>query len=82
MYSGMLLLYYNPLSVAFTLFVVLMLLLQILQEERYRDAAFWDTYAAYRSRGRRYLGIALSLGMPVGLVVGFCISKKSNSKDK
>ena len=40
MYIGVLLLYFNPLTAAFTLFSVIMLHLQVLQEERYLTAAF------------------------------------------
>lgn len=46
MYIGVLLLYFNPLTAAFTLFSIVMLHLQILQEERYLIAAFGEAYAA------------------------------------
>lgn len=56
MYIGVLLLYFNPLTAAFTLFSVIMLHLQILQEERYLTAAFGNAYTEYRKHVFRYLG--------------------------
>ena len=56
MYFGMLFLYCNPLSAAFTVFAIWMLHLQILQEERYLSTAFGDAYATYCGQVRRYLG--------------------------
>ncbi len=46
MYIGVLLLYFNPLTAVFTLFSVVMLHLQILQEERY--GGFYCGYEAHR----------------------------------
>lgn len=56
MYIGVLLLYFNPLTAAFTLFSVVMLHLQILQEERYLTAAFGEDYTDYKRHVFRYLG--------------------------
>ena len=56
MYIGVLLLYFNPLTAAFTLFSVIMLRLQILQEERYLTAAFGEPYTEYKKHVFRYLG--------------------------
>lgn len=56
MYIGVLLLYFNPLTAAFTLFSVIMLHLQILQEERYLTAAFGEPYTEYKKHVFRYLG--------------------------
>ena len=56
MYTGVLLLYFNPLTAAFTLFSVIMLHLQILQEERYLTAAFGEVYTDYKKHVFRYLG--------------------------
>ena len=56
MYIGVLLLYFNPLTAAFTLFSIVMLHLQILQEERYLTAAFGEDYTDYKRHVFRYLG--------------------------
>ena len=55
-YIGVLLMYCNLLTAAFTAFAITMLHLQILQEERYLTAAFGAEYLAYRHRVLRYLG--------------------------
>ncbi len=56
MYIGVLLLYCNPLTAAFTAFAIVILHLQILQEEKYMAATFGATYLAYRKKVLRYLG--------------------------
>lgn len=56
MYVGVLLMYCNPLTAAFTLFAVIMLHLQILQEERYLIDTFGNAYQEYRKHVFRYLG--------------------------
>mgnify|MGYP001086653580 CR=1 FL=1 len=56
MYIGVLLLYCNPLTAAFTAFAIVMLHLQILQEEKYLTATFGKEYEEYRKRVFRYLG--------------------------
>lgn len=55
-YIGVLLMFCNLLTAAFTVFAVAMLHLQILQEERYLAAAFGAEYLDYRRRVFRYLG--------------------------
>lgn len=55
-YLGVLLMFCNLLTAAFTAFAVTMLHLQILQEERYLTAAFGGEYLAYQHRVFRYLG--------------------------
>ena len=55
-YIGVLLMYCNLLTGMFTVFAIVMLHLQILQEERYLAATFGAEYQAYRSRVFRYLG--------------------------
>ena len=55
-YIGVLLMYCNLLTGLFTLFAIVMLHLQILQEERYLSATFGAEYRAYRHRVFRYLG--------------------------
>lgn len=56
MYIGVLLLYCNPLTAAFSLFAMVMLHLQILQEEKYLAATFGEAYLTYKKRVFRYLG--------------------------
>lgn len=56
MYLGVLLLFFNPVSLVFSLFAAVMLHLQILQEEKYMLKTFGDDYADYKSRVFRYLG--------------------------
>ena len=55
-YIGLLLMYCNLLTAAFTAFAVTILHLQILQEERYLTAAFGTEYLTYQHRVLRYLG--------------------------
>ncbi|MGN0996992.1 MAG: methyltransferase family protein [Candidatus Ventricola sp.] len=55
-YIGMLLMFCNLLTVLLTVFAIVMLHLQILQEERYLIAAFGAEYRAYQCRVFRYLG--------------------------
>ena len=55
-YIGVLLMFCNLLTAAFTAFAVTMLHLQILREERYLAAAFGTEYLDYRRRVFRYLG--------------------------
>ena len=56
MYIGVLFLYFNPISAAFTLFAIIALHLQILQEEKYLAATFGDRYLEYKKHTFRYLG--------------------------
>ena len=55
-YLGVLLMYCNLLTGMFTVFAIVMLHLQILQEERYLTATFGRAYLDYRHRVFRYLG--------------------------
>ena len=55
-YIGVLLMFCNLLTGAFTVFAVTMLHLQILQEERYLTATFGAEYSKYRNQVLRYLG--------------------------
>lgn len=56
MYVGVLLLYGNLLTLGFSLFAMIMLHLQILQEERFLASAFGEPYQEYCRRVFRYLG--------------------------
>ncbi len=56
MYSGILLMYCNLLTAMFTVFAMVTLHLQILQEEKYLDGVFGAEYQQYRKQVFRYLG--------------------------
>lgn len=59
MYIGVLLMYFNPLTAVFSLFAIVMLHLQILQEERYLADVFGDNYEKYKKQVFRYFGRTL-----------------------
>ena len=65
-YIGVFLMYCNFLTGAFTVFAIVMLHLQILQEERYLTAAFGTEYLAYQHRVFRYLGRRKDVGPDEG----------------
>lgn len=50
-YIGIMLIYFNLLTLIFTIFAITMLHLQILQEEQYLTATFGEEYQEYRRRG-------------------------------
>ena len=56
MYIGVLLMYCNPLTAVFSLFAIITLHLQILQEEQYLTGTFGITYQKYMEQVHRYLG--------------------------
>ena len=56
MYVGVLLMYGNLLTLGFSIFAMIMLHLQILQEERYLVNAFGAPYQEYCRHVFRYLG--------------------------
>lgn len=55
-YLGILLLFFNPLLLLFSLFAAVMLHLQILQEEQYLPSVFGESYRAYQRTVCRYIG--------------------------
>lgn len=55
-YIGVLLMFCNLLTGGFTVFAAVMLHLQILQEEKYLQASFGESYLIYRQQVFRYLG--------------------------
>lgn len=55
-YAGLLLLFFNWALLAFSLFAMLMLHLQILQEEQYLPQVFGEDYLRYQSAVCRYIG--------------------------
>ena len=55
-YIGVLLMYCNLLTGMFTVFAIVMLHMQILQEEHYLTTAFGTEYLNYRHRVFRYMG--------------------------
>ena len=56
MYVGICLIYCNILTVVFTLFAIIMLHFQILQEEKFLEKAFENEYIDYKKKVFRYLG--------------------------
>lgn len=56
MYIGVLLMYLNALTLVFSIFAIITLHLQILQEEKYLTATFGKEYLKYKSRVFRYFG--------------------------
>ncbi len=56
MYIGVALMYLNILTAAFTIFAIVMLHLQILQEEKYMETTFGESYLQYKKKVFRYLG--------------------------
>lgn len=57
MYLGITLLYSNPFTIIFSLFAIIMLHFQILEEEKYLEKNFKDEYISYKNKTNRYLGI-------------------------
>lgn len=55
MYIGILVLYFNFLLLVITVFTIVMLHLQILQEEKYLETTFGEVYFTYKKNTRRYL---------------------------
>ncbi len=56
MYIGICILYCNVLTIIFSLFAIIMLHLQILQEEKYLEKTFGRKYIAYKNKVFRYIG--------------------------
>lgn len=56
MYLGVLLLFANPLLLLFTVFAMVMLHLQILQEEQFMERRFGAAYLQYKRHVLRYIG--------------------------
>lgn len=55
-YAGILLMFFNIPLLVCTVFAMVMLHLQILQEEQYLSGVFGEDYMRYRRSARRYLG--------------------------
>lgn len=56
MYAGILLMYFNGILLMFTIWVIVMLHLQILQEEKYLETVFGEEYRTYQKCTGRYFG--------------------------
>lgn len=56
-YIGILLIFFNPILFLFSIFAMVMLHLQILQEEAYLPEVFGEAYAEYKKTVGRYLGL-------------------------
>lgn len=55
-YVGILMMYFNWVLLAFTVFAMVMLHIQILQEEKFLPQIFGEEYEEYKKHARRYLG--------------------------
>lgn len=56
MYTGVLLMFFNTGTLLFSLFSIVMLHLQILQEEKYMAKTFGEEYLEYKKKVFRYIG--------------------------
>ena len=56
MYIGICLVYCNVLTIIFSLFAIVMLHFQILQEEKYLEKTFGEKYITYKYKVFRYIG--------------------------
>ena len=56
MYIGICLLYCNVLTIVFSLFAIIMLHFQILEEEQYLKKTFGEKYLTYKNKVCRYIG--------------------------
>ncbi len=56
MYIGVCLIFFNPLSLVFSMFPIIMLHFQILQEEPYLKNTFGIEYINYKNKVSRYIG--------------------------
>lgn len=56
MYIGICLLYCNVLTIVFSLFAIIMLHFQILEEEKYLKKTFGEKYLSYKNKVCRYIG--------------------------
>ncbi|WP_196808834.1 ElyC/SanA/YdcF family protein [Butyrivibrio sp. FC2001] len=55
-YIGIMLMFYNPVLMVITVWAMVMLHLQILQEEKYLEGEFGDEYTEYKAQVSRYAG--------------------------
>lgn len=56
-YIGILLMFFNWFLLVWTVFAIVMLHLQILQEERYLEGEFGEDYLIYKKKVGRYIGL-------------------------
>lgn len=56
MYIGILLIFFNYGLLLFTVYVIMMLHLQVLQEEKYMEKTFENEYLQYKNKVFRYIG--------------------------
>ena len=63
-YLGILFMFFNPVLLVLSLWAMVMLHLQILQEEKYLLTVFGEEYTDYKSRVCRYIGRKHSLKIP------------------
>lgn len=74
-YLGILLIFFNPVLLVFSVFAILMLHLQILQEETYLPEVFGEKYIEYRKKVRRYMGVkyGIILVVVIAAITGILI---------
>lgn len=74
-YIGILLMFFNWVLAFFTLWAIVMLHLQILQEEKYLPTVFGDEYRVYRQKVCRYFGRRTwKFFVPFGIsIIGVCV---------
>lgn len=75
MYIGVCLLFCNPMTVVFSLFAIVMLHFQILQEEKYLVGIFGEQYTNYKNHVFRYFGRKIGTS-------GFLVSANDTSGKK
>lgn len=56
LYTGILLMYFNWILLVFTVLVIAIFHLQILEEEKFLETTFGDEYKEYKKETKRYLG--------------------------
>jgi len=74
-YMSILLMFFNWILLLFTVFAMVMLHLQMLQEEKYLVGEFGDSYKNYKKRVCRYFGLRTwKFWLPVCVVLGILIA--------
>ncbi|SFU92314.1 ElyC/SanA/YdcF family protein [Butyrivibrio sp. INlla21] len=72
-YIGILLMYFNPVLLAVTLFAMIMFHLQILREEKFLESSFGKEYIDYKNRVSRYAGMGKITYVKIVMYIYFLI---------
>lgn len=72
-YIGILLMFFNPVLCIISLFAMVMLHLQILQEEKYLEKTYSEEYRQYRKKAGRYLGYGVRSFTGILMLVYFVL---------